>query len=151
MVETSGTWKAAAVRRPARRKSMTKFLIGGIVFAVAVAYLIFSAIQASSVFYLTIKELHDGAAGTGPARVAGKVVDGTIKYDARTMVANFAIGDGPERLDVVYKGVLPDAFKPDADVIVEGHYVAGQPFQAKELLTKCPSKYESAVAEPQSK
>ena len=41
-----------------------------------------------------------------------------------------------------YNGILPDMFAADRDVIVEGK-VEGGVFQAKTLLTTCPSKYES--------
>lgn len=148
MVESGKTWQPAAVARPAKRRSNTKFIIGGAVFALAVAYMIYTAVQASSVYYLTIKELVGGAAGNGPARVAGLVVKDSVQYDAKTMLAQFTIADGPDTLKVTYKGVLPDAFQPEVDVIVEGRYSPGQPFQAKEILTKCPSKYENAIEEP---
>jgi cytochrome c-type biogenesis protein CcmE len=151
MVESSKAWQSTTTKRPAKRRSNTKFIIGGVVFALAVAYMIYSAVQASSVYYLTIRELLDGAAGNGPARVAGQVVKDSVQYDAKTMNAQFMIADGPETLKVAYKGVLPDAFQPEVDVIIEGRYTPGQPFQAKEILTKCPSKYENAVEEPAAK
>ncbi len=144
MAESSEAWPATLTRRTPRRRNSTKYLIGGVLFAVAVAYLIFSAAQGAGVYYHTISEVKAGAAGSGQVRVVGKVVGGTIDYDAKTMQLRFTMADGAESLPVVYKGVLPDAFVADADVIVEGRYLAGQPFEAKVLLTKCPSKYESA-------
>lgn len=42
---------------------------------------------------------------------------------------------------VEYKGVVPDTFKPGAEVIVEGG-MGQDSFLAKSLMTKCPSKYE---------
>lgn len=152
MVESGKTWQAPAVAaRPAKRRSNAKFLIGGLVFAVAVAYMIFSAVQGSSVYYLTIKELYAGSHSGSAVRVAGQVVKDSVEYDAKAMTAKFTIADGPETLAVTYKGVLPDAFQPEVDVIIEGRYTQGQPFQAKEILTKCPSKYENAVEEPAGK
>ena len=41
-----------------------------------------------------------------------------------------------------YSGAVPDAFKPGAEVIVEGGMDAGGGFTAKVLMTKCPSKYQ---------
>ena len=150
MAEDGQTFEPTVARRtPKRRRVQTKFLVGGALFAVAVAYLIFSAAQASGVYYLTIAEAHNGAAGSGQVRVSGKVAGGSITYDAKTMVANFTMYDGAETMLVTYKGVLPDGFQADAEVIAEGRYVAGQPFQAKAILTKCPSKYESVQAAPQ--
>ena len=136
------TWQAPVPRR--RRRSNTKLLVAAVVIVAAVAYLFFSAAQSAGVYYLTIAEAQSGGAGTGQVRVTGKVVAGSIQYDAKSMQARFTIADGPSTLPVEYKGVLPDAFVNDADVIVEGRYADGQPFQAKEILTKCPSKYEAA-------
>jgi len=44
---------------------------------------------------------------------------------------------------VVYSGVVPDAFKPDADVVLEGKLTASGTFEADNLLVKCPSKYQA--------
>lgn len=45
------------------------------------------------------------------------------------------------QLEVVYQGIMPDTLKPGRDVIVQGQY-DGQKFDAYQLLTQCPSKYE---------
>jgi len=37
---------------------------------------------------------------------------------------------------------VPDTFKPGAEVIVEGRMEQGGAFNAKTLMTKCPSKYQ---------
>lgn len=144
MAERSEAWPGTVAKRSAKRRSGTKYLVGGVVFALAVAYLIYSSAQGAGVYYHTIGEVKEGAGGSGQVRVIGTVVGGSINYDAKTMIAEFTIADGSQTLPVVFKGVLPDAFVADAEVIVEGRYVAGEPFQAKNLLTKCPSKYEAA-------
>jgi cytochrome c-type biogenesis protein CcmE len=143
MAEGNETWIA---QRP-RRRSSTKFVIGGVVLLVAVAYLIFSSVQAQGVYYLTVSEALAGQGGTGQIRVSGKVVPGSIEQDPRTLEARFEIADETAVLPVSYKGVLSDAFVADADVIVEGRYLDGEPFQAKQVLTKCPSKYEASEGE----
>lgn len=142
MANVIDTWEAPPVRR--RRPLRPKFVVGAAVIVAAVAYLLLSATQSAGVYYLTIAEAQTGASGGGQVRVTGKVVAGSIQYEAKTMQAHFSIGDGPDTLPVEYKGVLPDAFVNNADVIVEGRYTNGQPFQAQQILTKCPSKYEAA-------
>jgi len=47
------------------------------------------------------------------------------------------------RITVHYNGVKPDLLKHEAQAIVSGSLDANGVFQAKELLLKCPSKYES--------
>lgn len=120
-----------------------KFIFAGVVVILAVAYLIFSALQGTTMYYLTVTELK--AKGetiyNEPVRLGGKVMDGTIDYNRDTKVLRFTVTDGKENMAVAYSGVVPDAFKPDADVILEGKY-GGQVFEANTLLAKCPSKYE---------
>ncbi len=44
---------------------------------------------------------------------------------------------------VVYKGAVPDNFKPGTELYAEGSYVAAAGvFQAGGLTTTCPSKYK---------
>ena len=51
--------------------------------------------------------------------------------------------EADKTLRVQFKGALPDTFKEDVEVIVEGRFTPdGQVFVAKTLVTKCPSKYE---------
>lgn len=122
-----------------------KFIIGGVVILLAIAYLVFSAMQGATMYYLTVAELKAKEATLAPAeqvRVGGIVVDGTIQSDQKAMFTRFEIQDkgGSDNLVVEYKGVVPDAFKPGGDAIVTGVYSNGV-FKANELLAKCPSKY----------
>ena len=52
-------------------------------------------------------------------------------------------GDDNIFVNVYYKGVKPDSFKADVQVILEGKYnKAENLFKATTLLVKCPSRYE---------
>ncbi|PID59667.1 MAG: cytochrome C biogenesis protein [Ignavibacteriae bacterium] len=44
-------------------------------------------------------------------------------------------------MEVIYNGTIPNNFESSTSVVVTGKYHNGQ-FHAKEILTKCPSKYE---------
>ena len=47
-------------------------------------------------------------------------------------------------IPVVYQGIIPDTFKDDSEVVVEGAYDSSEElFHATVLLAKCPSKYEA--------
>ncbi len=47
-------------------------------------------------------------------------------------------------MKVKYNGIVPDTFKEDSEVVVEGAWdSASGEFEASVLLAKCPSKYES--------
>jgi cytochrome c-type biogenesis protein CcmE len=46
-------------------------------------------------------------------------------------------------ITVRYAGIVPDTFKDDAEVIVSGSVKGDGTFVAKDLIAKCPSKYEA--------
>ena len=127
-----------------------RFLVGAAIIVVAVAYLVYTGIRETSVYYLTIDEFlarREAVAGEG-LRVAGRVASKSMDWNPATLdlkfrLANFEENDG---VDVAYNGVLPDMFAEGRDVIVEGTYVGGESFHARTLLTACPSKYEAEVA-----
>ena len=119
--------------------------IAAAVVVAAVAYLVTTSLQNNAVYYLTVSELQAGVASLQgqPIRVAGNVVPGTIQRDTGAFTVRFDIADGSGRLPVSYKGVVPDIFGPNVEVVVEGRYTEGGPFNAATLLAKCPSKFES--------
>ena len=47
-------------------------------------------------------------------------------------------------MKVIYNGTIPNNFESATSVVVTGKYVEGY-FHAKDILTKCPSKYEEQV------
>lgn len=120
-----------------------RFLIGGLVVALAIGYIIYSAMQGATMYYLTVSELlARGSAVYGEQlRLSGKVVEGTVQSDPKSMVLRFVVADDNNRLPVVYKGVVPDAFKPGAEVVLEGKLTSAGTFEATVLLAKCPTKY----------
>ncbi|MBI2954551.1 MAG: cytochrome c maturation protein CcmE [Chloroflexi bacterium] len=140
---------------PARRKSATgqkKVVIGSAVILLALVYLVYSSMQGTTMYYLTVGELLDReeATNTQQVRVAGKVQIGSIVRDDKNMTVRFVALDDkdPARtLNVVYKGVIPDTFKDDVEAIVEGKLTPEGVFQANVLLAKCPSKYEAATGD----
>ncbi len=53
-------------------------------------------------------------------------------------------------MKVMYYGTIPNNFESAVSVVVTGQYREGQ-FHAKDILTKCPSKYEEQFEEKQVK
>ncbi|HOD45022.1 MAG TPA: cytochrome c maturation protein CcmE [Anaerolineaceae bacterium] len=149
-----------------------KFIIGGVLIAVAVLYLIISNTSASSQYYLTVAELQERKTEMmgRDLRVSGAVLGETIVYDPQTLTLQFTVvhipGDNKEierlgglalvlheatlnpnlpALQVVYVGVKPDLLKNEAQAIMSGRINENGVFEATELLLKCPSRYEEAV------
>jgi len=127
-----------------RRK---RFLLGGVLLAGAVGFLIYSAASETSVYYMTIEEFvaQKSALANEGVRVAGRVRDGSMQWDPKTLNLRFELADfksPDDGVPVRYTGILPDMFAEGRDVIVEGKYGNNGIFQAHTIMTSCPSKYE---------
>src|SRR5271156_2082616 len=141
-----------------------RFFIGVGLIAVAIGYLIFSAIRTTSEYYLTVPEVaaRQSELGGQALRVAGRVKSGDINWDPNSLTLKFEIvpipdigADGPplkpvsvEAADPVSFRVVavgepkPDMFAPCRDVIVEGKLTADGTIAATQVMTSCPSKYK---------
>ena len=144
----STTVPSVQVTEKAANKN-TKFIIGGVLIALAVVYLVYTGVQSTAAYFLTVDELY----AKGPAienrtvRVAGKVDADTIDFDNRDLVLVFDVtSETGERMPVIFNGPKPDQMRHGADAILEGQY-NGEVFTAQSLLLKCPSRYDEDVIE----
>src|SRR5438876_9021360 len=134
--------------RPRKRLPLS-FILGGLAILAAVIYLVYANTQANAVYYMTVSELKNcTTCTTQSVRVAGVVQPGSIVRDDQKQLITFVIAQGAQRLPVTYNGVVPDIFRPGIEVVVEGHYTGQGPFQAQNLLAKCPSKFQAATPTP---
>lgn len=122
-----------------------RFLIGGIIVFLAIGYLVYMGLAASATYYYTVSEILEqgDSLNSEHVRVEGQAALGSVAQEAAGRILRFTIvdGDGEKGLPVVYQGVVPDSFKPGADVVIEGHLNSSGVFQANTLMAKCPSKY----------
>lgn len=124
----------------------TKFVIAIALIASAVAILVYTAVDQTKMYMLTVSEFlgaRTAYSGT-TVRIAGRVRQGTMRWEANTRDLYFTLDDiaADGSLDVHYNGLLPDMFSEGRDVIVEGPSTGGGEFIATTVLTSCPSKYE---------
>ena len=148
-MERSATAGELSRSKPATRRDLfgNKKVLGvAAVVVLALVYLIYSGIQSTGIYYLTVDELlARGEAAYGEqTRISGKVVEGTVQSEPKAMTLRFVASGESRTIPVVYKGVVPDSFKPGADVVLEGTLVSGGAFEANTLLAKCPTKYAPA-------
>ena len=68
----------------------------------------------------------------------------SLDWDTDNFTLSFTLADGAASLPVVYKGVVPDTFKPGEDVVAEGKSDQQGVFHADKLITRCAGKYEPA-------
>ena len=131
-----------------KRKRMM-FRLGFSLVGAAIAYLIYTGVTDATMYYLTVSELKS-AIETGDVsydenmRLHGKVVTGSIERgDVGSLRIQFLAHEGGIQAPVVYTGVVPDTFRDDSEVVLEGGYGRNGTFHAHTLYAKCPSKYES--------
>ena len=120
-----------------------KIAIAALIAFLGFSYLIISSFRESSVYYMKVGELLSSSQPpTGRVKVEGDVVQGSLR---KGDMIEFEITDGRNRIRVVYGGEeIPPTFREGAPVIVEGRYwPEGKFFEAKRIITKCPSKYEA--------
>ncbi|MDA0302099.1 MAG: cytochrome c maturation protein CcmE [Chloroflexi bacterium] len=88
----------------------------------AISALAFSAAGDSVSYYITPEEfLRNERLLDQRVRVAGRVVEGSIRQEAGRPIAFTIAGDANDRVQVDYpKGVVPNLFGPYAMVVVEG-------------------------------
>ena len=127
-----------------------KFTAGALVVATGLFYLFLTGFQQSSSTHMTLQSLteaaqKDGLKGERIQLGGSTIVPGSIQWDKYQSSAAFDITDGERTMRVQYVGnaVLPDTFKDEALVVLEGEYVAvNNSFDAEVVFAKCPSKYE---------
>ncbi len=81
---------------------------------------------------LTVSELKSQAESIYGQQVSvtGKVALGSVDWDEKVQVIRFVLTDDRESLAIVYKGIVPDDFKPGADLVVKGKYRPDGVFEA---------------------
>ncbi len=130
-----------------------KFIIGGLLIAVVILYLIVSMIGKEGAYYKEVREVKAQQATLidRKIRVSGLVETNTVAWDATQFNLNFTIldqGGSGDKLQVYFHGVQPDNMTRDGSIaIVEGRLRADGVLDADTLLLKCPSRYEEPPQE----
>ena len=157
-----------------KKKTNIKLILGGVVIALALVYLLISATRSNTQYFMTVQELQEQQSELHgqKLRMSGAVIGETIQYNPETLDLSFTVAQIPgdhrlieqmggmakvlaeavadpdaARMTIHYTGVRPDLLKDEAQAIVTGTLDENGVFQASELLMKCPSRYESALPE----
>jgi cytochrome c-type biogenesis protein CcmE len=96
----------------------------------------------SSTPYVTIAEAKERPGNS--VQIAAKLVPGSIVSDLTNREVQFTIRDDKtgDQLRVTYSGFKPQDMEEAPCIVVRGSMRDGQ-FACREILLKCPSKYES--------
>ncbi len=127
-----------------------KFLLGAGLVTLTVGFLMAEGIKDTGVYFLTPGELAERVASNSSLydvgiRVGGNVVKGSITRDVASQTITFEVTDGDATFPVVYRGLAPDTFSDEGEVVVEGRLAIEGTIHATTVLAKCGSKYEAVV------
>ena len=117
-----------------------KYIFGGFIIVVFLGIMMYLFTQSNIEYaddFVQVKKTTKTIKATG-SWVKEKSYD--INKEDKTF--SFFISDEKgNEMKVIYEGTIPNNFESATSVVVTGKYQNGY-FHAKDILTKCPSKYE---------
>jgi cytochrome c-type biogenesis protein CcmE len=120
-----------------------KLIIGGVVLAGCIGYLVYDGIMAGRSYYLSVDAyVSSPEYRKDRVRLHGIVAHEGLVLGSKGAKAEFLLLGETSKIPVRYKGVVPDLFKAGGEVVVMGRLGEGDVFEATELMTKCASKYD---------
>jgi len=118
-----------------------KYMVGGFIIVIFLGLMAYLFTQTNIKYeedFASIKTTSATVKATG-----SWVKHKNYHLDIEKNIFSFYMSDySGEELKVVYKGAMPNNFESSTSVVVTGKYQNGV-FVASDILTKCPSKYES--------
>lgn len=129
------------------KSTRIKLLVGMAFILGVTAWMAYSGIQSSKVYYITTDELIEmkDRAFDRRLRVAGFVTKGSMRREEGNL--RFSLSVRGESVPVVYTGSqpTPDTFQEGSQAVVEGEYTRDRLFHADRIQAKCASKYEAEM------
>jgi cytochrome c-type biogenesis protein CcmE len=120
-----------------------KFVTGGAVIALALAYLIYAGVTQSAVYFVTPAELRAAPVAGKAYRLGGMVTRGSLAWDPHTLNLSFSLSDGQATVPVRHRGAPPDLFGEGRGAVVEGRWDRDGHFQATLILAKHSEEYQA--------
>jgi cytochrome c-type biogenesis protein CcmE len=120
-----------------------KFIIGGAVIALALAYMIWAGVTQSAVYFVTPSELRAAPVNGKAYRLGGLVERGTLRWNPSTLDLTFSVSDGKGSVPVRHRGAPPDLFGEGRGAVVEGQWAAEGYFKATQILAKHSEEYKA--------
>jgi len=132
---------------PRRRRLLLVIgLLGGVALAGGLAL---SALRNNVMFYFVPSQVAAGKAPVGQTfRLGGIVAKGSVYRTPGTMQVHFRVTDYKHQIPVEYTGVLPDLFRADSGVIVQGKLLPDGVFRASQVLAKHDQYYRPPGIHP---
>ena len=120
-----------------------KFVAGGLVIVAALAYLIWSGVSQSVVYFVTPSELLAEPVPSKTYRLGGLVEPGSLKWEPKSLDLSFTLSDGKASVPVRHKGPAPDLFAEGRGAVVEGSWTKDGYFKSSLILAKHSEEYKA--------
>ena len=118
-----------------------KYIFGGFIIVVFLGIMIYLFTQSNIQYQDDFSQVMNT---TKTVKATGswiKTKSYEINKENRTF-SFYMMDEKGNEMKVVYDGTMPNNFETATSVVVTGKYTGGY-FHAKDILTKCPSKYEN--------
>lgn len=121
----------------------TKFLAGGAVILLAIAYLIYAGVTQSAVYFVTPSELAAAPVPGKAYRLGGLVARGSLRWEPERLDLTFTLTDGTGSILVRHHGTPPDLFGEGRGAVVEGRWTPDGVFTATLIMAKHSEEYQA--------
>ena len=118
-----------------------------VVLALAFSGLLWSTLSEGAEYYKHVDEVMTSPEQWHgkPMQLHGFVVPGSILVNPNTLEYQFKVENNGHVVNASYKGIMPDTFKNEAEVVLKGRLTPGGfHTDPNGVMAKCPSKYEPA-------
>jgi len=121
-----------------------KYIFGGVIIVVFLGLMMYLFTQ-SNIEY--VDDFNKVMSTEKIVKATGSwVKEKNYQIDNQNKTFSFMMTDvNGNQMKVIYEGTIPNNFESATSVVVTGKYQNGY-FHAKDILTKCPSKYEEKTA-----
>lgn len=130
-----------------RARPRWPLLVAGAAVLGLIGYMVLGNANSNLVYYVLPSEYRqDEAKFAGKTlRLGGLAKD--VVYNRDTLALRFNMTDGQASFPVQYRGAVPDLFRNDAVVVMEGRMQGGV-FQGNSLLVKHSEEYKAGDSQP---
>jgi len=129
------------------KRKLIKTIIAVIIIVAGGLYLVGQAAKSSWAYYYDVDEFLQEPKVGSVVRLAGIVEDGSIVKDTAAGKMEFVLLGQSGSVAVNYEGIIAKNFQAGREVVVEGTMGTDGKFKAKQLITRCESKYKTKLKE----
>lgn len=125
-----------------------KYMFGGVIVVVFLSLMVYLFTQTNIQYESDFSKVMEK--GRTVKATGSWVKEKNYEIDKTNKTFSFYMKDEKgHEMHVVYPGAIPNNFEVATSMVVTGKYENGS-FHAKDILTKCPSKYQDKATQEQS-